>query len=75
MEPWEPTITTKADFSRKWESKLGQPGYGLFEGGGYQSKGVWRSSDDCRMNTNAAKDFCPVCSDAVRDMVRFYTGD
>ena len=75
VEPWEPNITTKADFSRKWESKLGQPGYGLFEGGGYQSKGVWRSSEDCRMNTNAAKDFCPVCSDAVRDMVRFYTGD
>ncbi|NLZ19242.1 MAG: peptidase M64 [Bacteroidales bacterium] len=75
VEPWEPNITTKADFSRKWEAKLGQPGYGLIEGGGYQSKGVWRSSEDCRMNTNAAKDFCPVCSDAVRDMVRFYTGD
>ena len=75
VEPWEPNITTQADFSRKWEAKLGQPGYGLLEGGGYQSKGVWRASEDCRMRTNAAEDFCPVCSDAVRAMVRFYTGD
>ena len=75
VEPWEPNITTQADFSRKWESKLGQPGIGLLEGGGYQSKGVWRASEDCRMRTNAAEDFCPVCTDAVRAMVRFYTGD
>ena len=75
VEPWEPNITTQADFSRKWEAKLGQPGYGLLEGGGYQSKGVWRASEDCRMRTNAAEDFCPVCTDAVRAMVRFYTGD
>jgi hypothetical protein len=75
VEPWEPNITTQADFSAKWESKLGQPGYGLLEGGGYQSKGVWRASEDCRMRTNGAEDFCPVCSQAVRDMVRFYTGN
>ncbi len=75
VEPWEPNITTKADFSSKWESMLGQPGVGLLEGGGYQSKGVWRASEDCRMRTNGAEDFCPVCTQAVRDMVRFYTGD
>ena len=75
VEPWEPNITTQADFSRKWEAKLGQPGVGLLEGGGYQSKGVWRASEDCRMRTNGAEDFCPVCADAVRAMVRFYTGD
>ena len=75
VEPWEPNITTQADFSRKWEKMLGQPGVGLIEGGGYQSKGVWRASEDCRMKTNAAEDFCPVCTEAVRAIVRFYTGD
>ena len=75
VEPWEPNITTQADFSRKWEKLLGQPGVGLIEGGGYQSKGVWRASEDCRMKTNAAEDFCPVCTEAVRAIVRFYTGD
>ena len=74
VEPWEPNITTQADFSRKWEKLLGQPGVGLIEGGGYQSKGVWRASEDCRMRTNAAEDFCPVCTEAVRAIVRFYTG-
>ena len=73
IEPWEPNITTQADFSAKWEDMLGQPGVGLLEGGGYQSKGVWRASEDCRMRTNAAPDFCPVCTEAVRAMVRYYT--
>lgn len=75
IEPWEPNITTQADFSSKWEALMGRDGVGLYEGGGYQSKGVWRGSEDCRMRTNASPDFCPVCTEAVRAMVRFYTGD
>ena len=75
IEPWEPNITTQADFSRKWQGMMGRDGVGLYEGGGYQSKGVWRGSEDCRMRTNEAPDFCPVCTEAVRAMVRFYTGD
>ena len=75
VEPWEPNITTQTDFDRKWKSLMGRDGVGLYEGGGYQSKGVWRGSEDCRMRTNAAPDFCPVCTEAVRAMVRFYTGD
>ncbi len=46
VEPWEKNITTKADFSSKWESMMGQNGVGLVEGGGYQSKGVWRACAD-----------------------------
>ena len=75
VEPWEPNITTQTDFDRKWKPLMGRDGVGLYEGGGYQSKGVWRGSEDCRMRTNAAPDFCPVCTEAVRAMVRFYTGD
>ncbi len=45
----------------------------LYEGGGYQSKGVWRGFPDCRMNTNSYPSFCPVCRKAIRYMVDFYT--
>ena len=75
IEPWEPNITTQTDFSSKWESMMGRDGVGLYEGGGYQSKGVWRGSENCRMRTNEAGDFCPVCTEAVHAMVHFYTGD
>lgn len=73
VEPWEQNITTKADFSSKWEDMLGVPGVGIFEGAGYQAKGVWRPAEDCRMRTNGAPAFCPVCQRALRRMIDFYT--
>lgn len=73
VEPWEPNITTKADFSSKWEDMTNRCGVGLYEGGGYMSKGVWRPSRDCRMRTNQARSFCPVCKRAIERMIRFYT--
>ena len=45
----------------------------LYEGAGYQSKGVWRGFPDCRMLTNSYPSFCPVCREAIRYMVDFYT--
>ena len=75
IEPWEPNITTQADFGAKWQGMMGRDGVGLVEGAGYQSKGVWRATEDCRMRTNAFPDFCPVCAEAIRKMVRFYTGE
>ena len=72
-EPWEPNITTKADFSSKWEDMMSRCDVGLYEGGGYMSKGVWRASRDCRMRTNQARKFCPVCKRAIERMIRFYT--
>lgn len=73
VEPWERNITTKVDFDGKWKYMIdsGVPGVGLFEGAGYQSKGVWRPSEDCRMRTNTAEGFCPVCREAVRRMILF----
>lgn len=73
VEPWERNITTKADFSAKWEDMVKDGSAGLYEGGGYQSKGVWRGADDCRMKTNAAGAFCPVCQRAIEAIIRFYT--
>ena len=72
-EPWEPNITTKVDFASKWQDLMGQDGVGLYEGGGYKSKGVWRGARDCRMKTNTCKSFCPVCQHALEQIIRFYT--
>lgn len=72
-EPWEPNITTRVDFDSKWKDMMGKDGVGLFEGGGYQSKGVWCPCEDCRMKTNENPDFCPVCEKALRDIISFYT--
>ena len=72
-EPWEQNITTQFDFKSKWEDMVGQDGVGLYEGGGYKSKGVWRACPDCRMKTNKAPGFCPVCQRAIERVIRFYT--
>ena len=56
------------------EAKAGAGnGVGLYEGAGYQSKGVWRPAVDCRMHTNKADSFCPVCQRAIGRIIEFYT--
>lgn len=85
-EPWEQNITTLKDFSGKWSGLIPEgtvipttpdpenPGkIGVFEGGGYMSKGVYRARYDCRMKTNQCADFCPACQKAIMDMITFYT--
>lgn len=71
-EPWEPNITTKVDFDSKWKDMMPDEA-GLYEGGGYMSKGVWRGSFDCRMKTNKYPEFCPVCQRSLERIIRFYT--
>ena len=86
VEPWEQNITTLKDFSQKWQDLLpaGTPvptdpkgrtvgDIGVYEGGGYMSKGVYRAYTDCRMKTNEAQAFCPVCRRAIERLVKFYT--
>lgn len=46
---------------------------GVFEGGGYQSKGVYRPAQECRMKINEVENFCPVCSRALVRITDFYT--
>ena len=86
-EPWEPNITTLVDFKKKWADMLddkvkipteptGKDVYtqvGVFEGAGYQSKGVYRPVQECRMKINEAPVFCPVCERAVRRMIDYNT--
>lgn len=85
LEPWEPNITTLIDFDSKWKSMIledtpiptpNEENYldilGLFEGGGYMSKGIYRPYFDCRMKTNSAKGFCPACQKGIDAMIDFY---
>lgn len=81
-EPWEPNITTLVDFDKKWKDLLpaGLPvptplnekyknDLGVFEGGGYLSKGIYRPMDHCMMRDYAP--FCPACSRAIVRMIDF----
>jgi hypothetical protein len=85
VEPWEPNITTMVNFESKWEKMIGkdtpQPTpeekrfenvTGLFEGGGYSAKGIFRSEMDCRMKSNGPKGYCSVCRNAIKEMIEFY---
>ena len=86
VEPWNPNLTTLVDFASKWEPIIleGTPVptpaeeafnevVGVYEGGGYVAKGVYRPMIDCRMHTNDAT-FCPVCSSALKKMIDRVTG-
>ena len=46
---------------------------GVYEGAGYTNKGIYRPTPDCRMRTNEAPAFCPVCQHALEQLIRFYT--
>jgi hypothetical protein len=72
-EPWEPNLTTKYDFSSKWENLVKEGKAGLVEGGGYLEKGVWRGFENCRMRTNEEPEFCLVCKQALIRLIDFYT--
>lgn len=86
VEPWNPNLTTLVDFASKWEhmvaegvpvptpqERSNEKVVGVYEGGGYVAKGVYRPMIDCRMHTNDAA-FCPVCSAALEEMLRQVTG-
>ncbi len=85
VEPWEPNITTRVNFESKWKDMIAKsvpvptPNdkrytgvTGLFEGGGYAAKGIYRPSFDCRMKSNQADSFCEVCQTAIEEMLLFY---
>ncbi|NLA16095.1 MAG: peptidase M64 [Bacteroidales bacterium] len=73
VEPWEANITTLVDFASKWEDMMDREGVGLFEGAAYVPKGMYRPAKDCRMHTNKAPAFCPVCQRAIGRIIDYYT--
>ena len=46
---------------------------GVYEGAGYQAKGVYRPVQECRMRINECEEFCPVCTRAIIRMIEYYT--
>lgn len=69
-----PTAPVDYDIWEKFrEGSPMDPVIGVYEGAGYQSKGVYRPFPDCRMKTNAAEAFCPVCQRALSRIIEFYT--
>lgn len=85
VEPWEPNLTTLVDFGRKWKALL-PPGIsipttpdasnplrlGVYEGGGYVAKGMYRPADDCLMHTFKGNEFCDACKRSIQKMIDFY---
>ncbi len=87
-EPWEPNITTLTDFNKKWKSLVDvstplptprseqfSSTLGVFEGGGYISKGIYSPYMDCRMKSNNAEKFCPVCIEAIQKVIDLHCND
>ena len=86
IEPWEPNLTTLVDFEKKWKDMLKKKTpvptpaenkyineVGVFEGGGYEAKGMYRPKMDCLMKTFQGNKFCEVCHKAIEKMILYYT--
>ena len=86
VEPLEPNLTTLVDFKSKWKNMVADtipiptpatPEYknvvGVFEGGGYVAKGVYRPAEVCSMDQVVFNHFCPVCKAAIQKMIDYYT--
>ena len=87
-EPWEQNITSLVDFESKWKDMLDKrtsvpteptdkrkENYtiGVYEGGGYMTKGMYRPAVVCRMRDNVATQFCPVCQRAIERIIIYNT--
>ena len=87
-EPWEQNITSLVDFQSKWADMLAKDievpskptderkanyTIGVYEGGGYMTKGMYRPAVVCRMRDNDATQFCAVCQRAIERIIRFNT--
>lgn len=69
--PWElnPQNPDAPDFDAKKPWPLG-----VYEGGGYLQKGVYRPWPNCMMNWFHTIDlYCPVCTQAIEETIELYT--
>lgn len=86
IEPVEPNLTTLVNFDSKWKAMLGKDTpiptpaadkesdqLGVYEGGGYVAKGVYRPMMHCTMHQIRYNDFCPVCQKALEDIIEYYS--
>lgn len=85
VEPIEPNLTTLVDFDSKWKSMLDKSTpiptpatfenmdkLGVYEGGGYVAKGVYRPVQSCTMKDIKYNHFCPVCMQTLEKVIQYY---
>ena len=85
VEPVEPNLTTLVDFDKKWKHMMAQgipvptPATleylyttGVYEGGGYVAKGVYRPWQRCTMKEKVYNGFCPVCTEALEKVFEYF---
>lgn len=86
VEPWEANLTTLVDFDSKWKNLMDKdtpipttnaPEFknklGVFEGGGYIAKGVYRPTFDSIMKTLEAESFNLPSELAIIKVIEFYS--
>lgn len=86
VEPWEKNITNLSNFSSKWKNEIesetpiptpDKPEFrdkiGVFEGGGYVAKGIFRPTFNSIMRTLEAKEFNKICRDAIKEVILLYS--
>jgi hypothetical protein len=85
VEPWESNITTLVNFESKWKNLVDKnipiptpneekykDKIGVFEGGGYVNKGVYRPTVNSIMNSFKSNEFNEVCKTAIQQLIDFY---
>lgn len=84
-EPYQANLTTLIDFESKWKDMMSADTkiptevhsnnmntVGVYEGGGYQSKGIYRPYINCKMKA-LGYDFCPVCQRTLTNVIKYYS--
>lgn len=87
VEPWELNLTRMVNFDKNkkaWSemiskstavptavTKENRATVGVYEGGGYMAKGIYRPWVNCMMNSLTDSEFCPVCTKGINDMITF----
>ncbi|MCX7876341.1 MAG: IgA Peptidase M64 [Melioribacteraceae bacterium] len=86
VEPWEPNLTTLVNFETKWkhlvkkDTPVPTPNdekykneIGVFEGGGYVAKGVYRPTSNSIMNSFTSNEFNEVCKEVLLKFIKYYS--
>jgi len=86
VEPLEPNLTTLVNFETKWKEMVNDTipiptpmkeeyknVVGVFEGGGYTAKGVYRPEIDCTMHSISVNNFCEICYKTIEKIIKFYS--
>ncbi|MFA9390407.1 MAG: M64 family metallopeptidase [Prolixibacteraceae bacterium] len=82
IEPWEANLTTLVEFDSKWKNQMEattpiptprDSSYlqtiGVFEGGGYEAKGIYSPAMSCWMKERKAGKFCPICTSTIEKVI------